>query len=256
MEPEDISYLDALKVMDRFHELGVRLLIFEGGEPFLWRDGDYSFEDLARYARNKFFRVGVTTNGMFPLETSADIVWVSFDGIKEDHERNRGPGFDVIVKNIKNSNHKSIFANVTISRLNFIRIEEFFRYLKELVRGITIQFYYPFPNTEDLSLDSEQRIAVLDKLIALKRDGIPILDSFSALEKLKRNTWKCHDWLISNAEPDGKINIGCYLKDRAPIACEKCGFAAHTEISLAHDWNSGAILAGKKIFAFRSIYFG
>jgi hypothetical protein len=41
---------------------------------------------------------------------------------------------------------------------------------------------------------------------------------------------------------------GCYVKDRGPISCEHCGFAAHTEISLAYSGVIGAMLVGKKIF--------
>jgi len=94
---------------------------------------------------------------------------------------------------------------------------------------------------------------VLEDLIKLKHQGYPIFNSASALDGLKQNTWKCHDWLIANAEPDGKMNIGCYLKDRAEISCEKCGFAAHTEIAKAYDWNFGAILVGQRTFKFRFI---
>jgi len=248
---DDISYETALKVMDKFYEHGVRLLIFEGGEPFLWRDGKYKFEHLIQYARQRFFRTGITTNGTLPLKSSADIIWVSIDGLKKTHELNRGICFDKIIANIDSSSHPNLLANITITRLNHHEIPELIKFLKPKVKGITIQFYYPFPNSEDLSLTEEERINVLDELIELKRKGFPILDSTAALQALKRNTWRCHDWLIANAEPDGRINVGCYLKDRAEISCDKCGFAAHTEISMAYSWNWGAIMVGKKTFDFK-----
>ncbi len=239
--------------MDSLYERGVRLLIFEGGEPFLWRDGEHTFEDLVLYARKKFFRVGITTNGTLPIESSADVVWVSVDGLKETHEKNRGTCFEKIISNIKKSNHPKILANITITSLNDGEIPDLIKFLAPLVKGVTIQFYYPFPNSENLWLPEDRRIAVLDQLIKMKQDGFPILDSGSTLEGLKKNTWRCHDWLIASAEPDGRMNIGCYLKDRAEISCEKCGFAAHTEISKAFDWNMRAILVGKKTFDFKII---
>ena len=251
MDQSCISYERALQVMDHFHEMGVRLLIFEGGEPFLWHDGKYHFEDLVRVAKQKFFRVGVTTNGTIALNTSADIIWVSIDGLEESHEQNRGKCFDKIITNIKNSAHHRILANITITRLNHHEITELVHFLSEIVKGITIQFYYPFPDTEDLSLSLQDRIDVLDELIRLKAEGYPILDSIRALQDLKQNTWRCHDWLIANAEPNGSMNVGCYLKDRAEISCDQCGFAAHTEISLAYDWHWEAILVGKKTFDFK-----
>lgn len=253
MEPLSISYHRAIAIMDELHLKGVRLLIFEGGEPFLWRDGEYRLKDLVNYARQKFFRVGVTTNGTLPIESDVDIVWVSIDGMKKTHEKNRGECFDKIITNISASSHAQLLAHITINRLNYQEIPSLIEFLSNKVKGITVQFYYPFPNANDFWLPEPERIEVLDQLIKLKMQGYPIFDSFSTLEGLKKNTWKCHDWLIANAEPDGKTNIGCYLKDRAEISCEKCGFAAHTEISKAYDWNLGAILVGQRTFRFRLI---
>ncbi|MCU0644357.1 MAG: radical SAM protein [bacterium] len=253
MEPLRISNHQAKEIMDEFHRSGVRLVIFEGGEPFLWRDDDYRLEDLVRCAKQKFFRVGITTNGTLPIATEADVVWVSIDGLLQTHEKNRGKCFEKIMANIEASSHPNILAHITINRLNHQEIATLIKFLAEKVRGITIQFYYPFPNSDDLWLPEPDRIAVLNQLIELKRNGYPIFNSIATLEGLKKNTWKCHDWLIANAEPDGRMNIGCYLKDRAKISCEKCGFAAHTEIARAYDWNFGAIWAGQKTFKFRII---
>lgn len=236
--------------MDEFFHRGVRLLIFEGGEPFLWRDGNYGLEDLVQFAKKRFFRVGITTNGTLPIETAADVVWVSIDGLDTTHEKNRGQCFAKIMANISASSHQHILAHITINRLNYSEIVPLIKFLAARVRGITIQFYYPFPNSDNLWLSESNRIAVLDQLIEMKRQGWPILNSIATLQGLKKNTWKCHDWLIANAEPDGTMNIGCYLKGRAEISCQQCGFAAHTEIAKAYDWNWGAILAGQRTFRF------
>ncbi len=253
MAPLSISFHRAKEIMDEFHRRGVRLLIFEGGEPFLWREEDYHLNDLIRYAQKKFFRVGITTNGTLPIETSADIVWISIDGLKDTHDQNRGQCFDKIIKNIDASFHPNLLAHITISKLNFHEIPALVEFLTNKVKGITIQFYYPFPNSDDLWLPAPDRNKVLEQLIWFKKQGYPIFESNATLEDLKQNTWKCRDWLIANAEPDGRINIGCYLKDRAEISCEKCGFAAHTEIARAYDWNPGAILAGQRTFRFKII---
>ncbi len=251
MEPITISYGHAISVMDELHRRGVRLLVFEGGEPMLWRDENHDVQDLVDYAQQKFFRVGITTNGTLPIETSADVVWVSIDGLKAAHENNRGPCFDKIMVNLRNSSHPNLLAHITISRLNVHDIPALVEFLAPHVRGITIQFYYPFPNADDLWLPTPQRIQVLDQLIKMKRQGYPLFDSIATLNDLKHNTWRCHDWLIANAEPDGRINVGCYLKDRADISCAKCGFAAHAEIAKAWDWSLGAILAGHRAFQFK-----
>lgn len=252
-KPQSISLENAKNIMLKLYEHGVRIIIFEGGEPFLWRDGNYFLENLVIFAKQLFFAVGITTNGLLPLETSADVVWVSIDGLKKSHDANRGKSFDRIIKNIQASTHKKIFANITITNLNHHDIPELVKFLSPIVKGMTFQFYYPFPNSENLWLSDELRIDVLNKLIKLKQQGYPIIDSISTLSALKQNNWRCHSWLIASANPDASINIGCYLKDRAEISCKHCGFAAHTEISKAFDWNIGAINAGIKTFGFKLI---
>ena len=76
---------------------------------------------------------------------------------------------------------------------------------------------------------------------------------YRCLDSLKDNSWNCQDWMLANVEPDGTINLGCYVKGRGAIQCSMCGFAAHTEISKAFDLNPGAILAGHNIFRFRML---
>ena len=247
----DIPYDRAIAAMDQLRVDGVRILIIEGGEPFIWRDGERRLEDLVSEAKKRFFSVGVVTNGTLPIETGADIVWVSLDGLKETHDSLRGNSFDRAVEHIRESSHPNLLANVTINARNWKEIPDLVRFLRGLVKGITIQFYYPYENTDDLLLIPERRVWVLDQLIALKKEGYPVLDSRAALSRLRDNSWRCHPWLISTTEPDGTITHGCYLRNRAAIHCQQCGFAAHTEISLAYDGNVDAIWAGKRIFGFR-----
>jgi len=247
----DVPYDVAIAAMDRLRADGVRLLILEGGEPFLWRDGPRRLEDLVAQAKRRFFTVGVVTNGTLPIDTSADIVWVSMDGLRDTHNALRGDSFDRAVAHIRASRHPKILANITIGSRNWQEIPDLVRFLSGITKGITIQFYYPFEGTDDLMLSTEQRDWVLDQLMALKREGLPLLNSYATLRRLKRNTWRCQPWLISTTEPDGTITQGCYLRNRAAIHCSYCGFAAHAEISLAYDGNIQAIWAGKQIFGFR-----
>jgi len=245
----DIPFSTAMDVLDRLRAAGVKLLILEGGEPFLWRDGDRRLEDLVIEAKRRFLRVGITTNGSFPLESRADVIWVSIDGLQETHDRLRGTGtFERAIGHIEASPHPRLYANITISRANADEIPALVRFLSNRVRGITIQFYYPYPESEDLWLPRDRRRAVLDELIALKRAGYPLLDSVAALERLKDNTWRCHPWLIASADPDGTVTQGCYLLNRAEVACSRCGFAAHVEMSLAYDLHPAAVWTGMRVF--------
>ena len=47
-------------------EVGVKILILEGGEPILWRDGSRGIADVIDHARGLFPSVCMTTNGTLP----------------------------------------------------------------------------------------------------------------------------------------------------------------------------------------------
>ncbi len=67
----------------------------------MWKDGSHTFSDLILYAKEKFLCTAVTTNGTFPLNIPADLVWISLDGTKEVHDRLRNSSFDKVMKNLK-----------------------------------------------------------------------------------------------------------------------------------------------------------
>ncbi len=249
LEAPEPTFEQAAAILDRLYERGSRLVIFEGGEPLLWRDGERRAHDLVEYAKRKFFSVGMTTNGTLPLDPPTDVLWVSIDGFADTHDRLRGGRvFERIMTNVRSSTHPRLYAHVTVNAANANEIPALLRYLDPLFRGITIQFYYPYNRRDELFLDFERRAALLDELIALKRQGVKILNSIPALQALKTNDWTCRDWLIDNADPDGRLNHGCYLKGRADIDCARCGFSPHTEISLAFGGSLPAILAGLSVF--------
>jgi MoaA/NifB/PqqE/SkfB family radical SAM enzyme len=237
---------------------GAKVIIFEGGEPTLWKDNNgHNFVDVLNYAKTKFLSVNFTTNGLNGLYYPADTIWISIDGLKETHNYIRGKGvFEKVLDNIKEFNslnrkqkHTKIFANICINSKNFLEIPQLLLFLKKLVNGITIQFFYPYENNFELFLPLKQRIWILNRIIELKKYyNVPIVDSVSCLRDLKYNTWKCKPELLINAEPDGLINKGCYVKNRGEINCKYCGFAAHVELSKAFQLNPFSILTGIKTF--------
>jgi len=249
---ESLSFAQVISSLRTLHEWGVRIIIMEGGEPFLWRDGEHDLGSVVAEAKKLFFSVGVTTNGTFPIETDADNVWVSIDGLRETHDRIRGNTFDAIMANIEASSHPRIYAHITINSLNWKEVPELVEFLSPKVKGITIQFHYPFDGEEDeLFLPFDHRRVALERLIELKSRGLPIANSYACLKALKDNRWKCRPWMIASVDPSGKLTHGCYLKGRGEISCERCGFSAHTEISLAYGGKIGSILVGSRIFSFR-----
>ena len=253
LQSPDPSFADAKQIIDHLYQRGNRILIFEGGEPMLWRDREWRVHDLVAYARQTYFSVGMTTNGTLPLDVPTDVLWVSIDGFRETHNHLReAPIFDRVIANVRTSRHPRLFAHVTVNSVNAAEIPDLLTFLNGTFRGITLQFYYPYNHQDELFLDFDRREELLDKVIQLKKKGVRILNSTAALHALKRNTWSCRDSLIDNANPDGSLQQGCYLKGRADIDCSRCGFSPHTEISLACRGVPASILAGMKIFMGRS----
>jgi MoaA/NifB/PqqE/SkfB family radical SAM enzyme len=246
----DPTFTEVCRMLDKLRLRGGRLVIFEGGEPLLWRDGERSFADIVQYARRHFACVGVTTNGTLPLDVGADILWVSVDGFGLTHDRLRGAAvFDRVITNLRGAAHLHPYAHITANRENAAEIPELVRFLSEMVAGITVQFYYPYAGGDDpLFLPWPERRALLDGLVKLKRAGYPILNSIPALHALRENHWRCLPWRIDCANPEGSLWNGCYVSGRGRIDCARCGFSPYTEMSLAFQGSPRAILAGMQIF--------
>jgi len=239
------------RTLGLLRDMGVKILILEGGEPILWRDGARGIADVIDHARGLFPSVCMTTNGTLPYgDLALDRVWVSLDGTEEIHDRVRGHGvFSKVWKNLETEGKRNSFISFTISRMNRSTVSDLLRILKGRVAGVTVQFYYPYSGLPDpLFITAAERGPILDELMQLKKEGYPVANSFSSLTDMKKARWKCSDELLANAEPDGSVNRGCYLRNRGPSVCEMCGFSAHNEISLAFNGNIESIMTGMKIF--------
>ncbi len=250
-EKTHMSWNTAIRKLNSLHQLGTRLVVFEGGEPLLWRDGSRYFHDLVLYARKYFLRVAVTTNGTLPLDVPSHTLWVSLDGLKETHDYLRSDSFDRICFNIKNTKHPKVFIHCTLNRRNWRDLESLAKWVKKMpiLKGMTVQFFYPYNQGEDdLSLLPEERRAVIEKLLELKKRGVPILNSANRLKAFIDNHWTCHDDILINVEPDGSITKGCYVKNRGKINCDACGFTPVAEASGALDFIPGSIYAGWRLF--------
>jgi MoaA/NifB/PqqE/SkfB family radical SAM enzyme len=250
-EKEHMSRDAAVHIMDLLNQLGTRMIVFEGGEPLLWRDGSYRLHDLILYARKKFLRVAVTTNGTMPLDVPSHTLWVSLDGQRETHNTLRSNSFDQVRANIQNTRHPRVFIHYTLNRRNWQDLPFVAQWVQDTpaLKGMTVQFFYPYHQGEDdLSLSPEERRAAIEKLLQLKKSGLPILNSAGRLRAMIDNRWSCHDDILINVDPDGTITKGCYVKNRGNINCDACGFTPVAEASGALDFIPGSLYAGWRLF--------
>lgn len=247
----ELDFGGVQKTLASLKDMGVKILIIEGGEPLLWRDGKKTIAHVIEDARKLFPSVCITTNGTLPFkELGLDRVWVSLDGTEKVHDKVRGKGvFAKVWENLEREGQCRAYISLTISQMNRGCVPDLLMALKGRVAGVTLQFYYPYSGLPDpLFVSPQERIPILDELIQLKRDGYPVANSYSSLNDLKKTRWTCYDGLLANAEPDGLISRGCYLQNRGPSECERCGFTAHNEISLAFNGNLESIMTGLRIF--------
>jgi MoaA/NifB/PqqE/SkfB family radical SAM enzyme len=250
-DENQMSWNKAITALKTLSRLGTRFVVFEGGEPLLWRDGSYHFHDLVLYAKKHFLSVAVTTNGTLPLDVPCHTLWVSLDGIKETHDNLRSDSFDRIWSNIEKTKHPRVFIHLTLNRHNWQDIESLATLVKQTptLKGMTVQFFYPYNQGEDdLYLSPEERCAAIEKLLKLKKSGLPILNSTDRLKAMMDNRWLCHDDILINVDPDGRITKGCYVKSRGEINCDACGFTPVAEASGALDLIPGSLYAGWRLF--------
>jgi MoaA/NifB/PqqE/SkfB family radical SAM enzyme len=248
----DMSFDIAVKSIDALAARGCLIVMFEGGEPFLWRDGAKGLHDVAAYARTRFMRVGITTNGTFPLDVpDADVLWVSLDGLRDTHNALRSNSFDRVRRNLAQARHPNLFIHITLNRENRHELRQMLDAIREVptVKGVTIQLFYPYDQGEDrLGLAPSARSRVLQEALQLKKKGYPIMNSAGTLKAMAGNRWVCREDVLINVDPDGTITEGCYAKSRGEIRCGECGFTPVAEASRAFAGKPGAVLAGWRLF--------
>ena len=236
--------------MEYAYGLGSRFLDLEGGEPTLWQDGGYHINDLIYLAKKiGFYSVTVTTNGQNPFDyLMADSIWVSVDGYKRYHDMIRGEGaFEKLHRHISASGHPAVSINMAINKLNYRSVVDTIKYAdaNPHIRSISLNFHTPYPGTEELMLDWEKRCHVIDKIIAMKREGYAIMNSVSGLKEMKKPKTGKDCWVSNFILTDGTRLSECPGK-RAGI-CDRCGFSMAGEMSSVMKLKPDTLAAGVKL---------
>ncbi len=245
---ESLSFEQIKGIVNSFYKKGGRTIYFEGGEPFLWHDRAYELEDAVQYARNLgFLATIIYTNGTFPLETSADTVFISMDGLKKTNDFLRGRVFDRIMNNILESKHRSLYINFTINNYNKNEIKDFCEYINEIkqIKGVFFYFHTPYYGYDELYIHVNEKKEILSKLIEYKKK-FKILNSTAGLKSALRNDWR-RPLNICQVYEGGKTYSCCRYGDDEKL-CEECGYLSYAEIDQVLRLKPSAIRNAIKYF--------
>ena len=243
-----MSFEEITSIIDIFYNQGGRTLYLQGGEPFLWYDSNFTLEDIIQYS-NKigFFATIIYTNGTIPIKTSADTVFISLDGLLETNDFLRGKTFEKIVKNIHESNHRSLFINFTINNYNKNEIKDFCEYFKKIdhIRGIFFYFHTPYYGYDDLYIEPDERNLIITNLIDYKKK-YKILNSYAGLKSAFRNDWS-RPLDICRVYEKGEMYTCCRTPGD-PQLCQNCGYLSYAEIDQTLKLRPSAIFNALKYF--------
>ena len=238
----DMTWNGLLDAMQSAWDRGFRELYFSGGEPMLWRDGEHTIHDaIAEAKRIGFFHVHLYTNGILGLDTSADFVWVSMDGLPGTFDARRGDCFDRVEHAVRKVPHPKAAVIYVVDRNTRSGIEPFLWWVRDTrfpVVGVMFYFHTPYYGRDELFLTAEERAPIIDRLVECIRAGLPVINSRAGLVALKSGRWPRRLPVAYVRDVDDE-----YVCCRADAdVCVDCGYAACTEITETQRLRPSAVL--------------
>ncbi len=248
------TYDEIVADMQYAYAQGSRFIDLEGGEPTLWKEGDRTINDLIDKARALgFFSITVTTNAQQDFSwIHPHSIWVSMDGVGKYHDSIRGEGtFARLEENIRRSGQKHICVNMVVNSLNYESLDAAMEYVRQnsAIEQISVNFHTPYPGTEYLMLPPEKKAELIDKVLAYKRKGYPIMNSYSGLRKMKKNALgqislgkEC--FVTNFIYPDGSRGL---CVGYGTEQCRQCGFCMAGEMASVFHFCPDTLLSGFKL---------
>ncbi len=210
----------------------------------MWEDEGRNIGSLVEEAKGiGFLIVNVVTNGTFRLDLpEADLILLSLDGAKENHNKIRGNTYDDILSNIEGATSGNICLYMAINRVNIADIEKVCEVarIQGNVRAVSFNFHTPYPGTEDLSLSIEQKQDCCRRIEHMIGLGYPVFNLKSAFPNIAGNSFKtpCYQCLVVE---NGKRFV-CGRCVEIPGLCDRCGYFFAAEYAMVFNGSIKVIL--------------
>ncbi len=200
----------------------------------MWKDGEKSLRDLVTEAKKMgFLIVNVVTNGTFPIDLpEADLILLSLDGNRLQHNKIRGDTYDTIMENVQNATSDNICFYMAINQINKNGIRDVCLKAKNMpnVRAVSFNFHTPYPDTKELLLSPGEKAACCNVIAKMMEEGAPVFNLKSAFPYLIRNSFPtpCYQCVVME---NGKLST-CGRCIEVEGLCEKCGYFFVAEYTL------------------------
>jgi len=228
-----LSFNQAVQIIKSGYDRGHRSLVITGGEPTLWQDCGKNLYDLLKIAiAVGYVDIFVYTNGTNAFSSNLCKYIVTIDGTREIHDKIRSGSYDRIICNIRNSTVANIYATITINKNNVNYLEETIKSISShhLFKGISFNLLTHCKKiVEEHGFFGQERIELLDRIWAIKKQGYPVFFSKAAYKAMRANTWKRPIKQIELATKDELFT--CCRDVINPEVCENCGYSSCVEVS-------------------------
>jgi radical SAM family uncharacterized protein len=214
----DLSLAQEKAVLKHIYNSGAVGVAFEGGEPLLRRD----LVNILAFSRSLPLHTSLITNGTL-LEAKIGeiakyingVVYVSLDGLEKTHDAIRGVSgsFRKAVQGIEAAKEKvSVTINTTVMAENIGETESLVELARALGTKISVAIAHEYYNTNATSPAIDKVPKMVRRLIEMKRQGYPIVNSIGYLKVLaKEKNWQCKPWAMINIDPHGNLVLPCYV---------------------------------------------
>jgi MoaA/NifB/PqqE/SkfB family radical SAM enzyme len=221
----DMTTEQVFQLLSKAYAFGMRGYYLFGGEPLVRRD----VSDILEYARKMGYVTTMNTNASLlermadSISDNLDFIFVSLDYPNEYHDviRGRRGSFKEAVNGMKRMlelGKTRVTIVTTISSLNFDRIEDMAQFAQRMGVGISYNAVEPtlassydeertFSVVQDYGLTDRQLQSFYSKLLKLKDDGYPLMESRPVLVDLaSEKPFRCHfPKIFVYVSPEGLI---------------------------------------------------